>query len=62
MKFIETTLPGAFVIDIEPQYDERGFFARSLCRDEFARRDRHVVFVQCNISFNRMSGTLRGTH
>jgi dTDP-4-dehydrorhamnose 3,5-epimerase len=62
MKFTETTLPGAFVIDLEPRYDERGFFARSFCRDEFAKRDLHVDFVQCNISFNLARATLRGMH
>ena len=62
MKFLETTLPGAFLIDLVPQYDERGFFARSFCRDEFAGRDLHVDFVQCNISFNLARATLRGMH
>lgn len=62
MIFLETTLPGAFVIDLEPQYDERGFFARYFCRDEFAKRNLHVDFVQCNISFNLARGTLRGMH
>jgi dTDP-4-dehydrorhamnose 3,5-epimerase len=62
MKFIEMTLPGAFIIDLEPQHDERGYFARSICRDEFAKRGLHVDFVQCNISFNRIRGILRGMH
>jgi dTDP-4-dehydrorhamnose 3,5-epimerase len=62
MKFMETTFPGAFVIDLEPQYDERGFFARSFCRDEFSKRDLHVDFMQCNISFNVARSTLRGMH
>lgn len=62
MRFTETTLAGAYVVDIEPQEDERGFFARSWCRDEFARRGLAPSLAQCNISFNRRRGTLRGMH
>ena len=62
MKFSETTLPGAFVIDIEPSEDERGFFARTFCRQEFEARGLNPDLAQCNISFNQRKGTLRGMH
>lgn len=62
MRFTETPLAGAFVIAPEPIEDERGFFARAYCDDEFAARGLEHGFVQCNISFNRRAGTLRGMH
>lgn len=62
MKFTATPLPGAYVIDIERLTDERGFFARTFCRDEFAARRLYPTFVQCNLSFNARKGTLRGMH
>lgn len=62
MKFAETPLAGAFVIDIEPIEDERGFFARTFCRREFEARGLNPDLAQCNISFNRRKGTLRGMH
>lgn len=62
MKFTETPLPGAFVIDIEPIEDERGYFARTYCREEFARHGLNPQLAQCNVSYNRRRGTLRGMH
>ncbi|MGV1099884.1 dTDP-4-dehydrorhamnose 3,5-epimerase [Thiovibrio sp. JS02] len=62
MLFVETPLRGAYVIDIEPVNDERGFFARSWCRREFEALGLNPRLVQCNISFNRKKGTLRGMH
>jgi dTDP-4-dehydrorhamnose 3,5-epimerase len=62
MRFTETPLAGAFIVDIEPQADERGFFARSWCDDEFARHGLDARMAQCNISFNRRRGTVRGLH
>jgi dTDP-4-dehydrorhamnose 3,5-epimerase len=62
MRFVETPLEGAFVIDLEPIEDERGFFARSFCEREFTERRLAPRFVQCNVSFNRSKGTLRGMH
>ncbi|MEE3719732.1 dTDP-4-dehydrorhamnose 3,5-epimerase [Tumidithrix elongata RA019] len=62
MKFTETKLNGAYVIDIEPIEDERGFFARSWCQHEFVERGLNPNLVQCNISFNLKKGTLRGMH
>lgn len=62
MIFTETKLKGAFIIDIEPQEDERGFFARSWCEKEFKQHGLNPRLVQCNISFNKKRGTLRGMH
>lgn len=62
MIFTETTLRGAYIIEIEPLKDERGFFARSFCQKEFAQQGIHFCSVQCNISYNKSKGTLRGMH
>ena len=62
MIFSETKLKGAFIIDIEPREDERGFFARSWCEDEFQQHGLNTHLVQCNISYNKKRGTLRGMH
>lgn len=62
MKFTPTTLPGVYVIDIEPIHDERGFFARSWCKREFAAIGLNTELVQCSMSFNEKKGTLRGLH
>ena len=62
MKFTETKLKGAYIIEIEPITDERGFFARSWCQKEFTERGLNANLVQCNISFNPKKGTLRGMH
>lgn len=62
MKFIETKLKGAFIIDPDFLRDERGFFARTWCRREADARDLRPDWVQCNVSFNEQKGTLRGMH
>jgi dTDP-4-dehydrorhamnose 3,5-epimerase len=62
MIFAETKLKGAFLIDIERTEDDRGFFARSWCEREFKDHGIETKWVQCNISFNRVKGTLRGMH
>jgi dTDP-4-dehydrorhamnose 3,5-epimerase len=62
MIFTETLLKGAYVIELEPREDERGFFARSWCADEFEKHGLNPRLVQCNISFNKKRGTLRGMH
>ena len=62
MKFAKTRLAGVFVIDLDRHDDERGFFARSFCVKEFAVHGLPSSFVQCNISYNRRRGTLRGMH
>jgi dTDP-4-dehydrorhamnose 3,5-epimerase len=60
--FTETRLPGSFVIEPEPIADERGFFARTWCEREFRERGLNPALAQCNISYNRLAGTLRGLH
>jgi len=60
--FAETKLEGAFVIEPERLGDERGFFARTWCRREFEAHGLNPRLVQCNVSFNRKKGTLRGMH
>ena len=62
MKFIETKLNGSFIIEIEKIEDERGFFARIW--DEKKIKEMHLdsKLSQCNISFNKKAGTIRGMH
>lgn len=62
MIFIETPLPGAYIIEMEPAADERGFFARTFCRREFSAHGLNPDLAQCSISFNSKKGTLRGMH
>ena len=62
MKFRETSLKGAFIIDLEKLEDERGFFARSFCRHEFEAHGLNPNVAQCNVSSNTRKGTLRGMH
>lgn len=62
MKFEETAIPGVWIIDLERREDERGFFARAFCENEFAQQGLLTRFVQCNISYNAKRGTLRGMH
>jgi dTDP-4-dehydrorhamnose 3,5-epimerase len=62
MTFHETRLPGVFEIRLEPNSDERGFFARSWCQKEVEAHGLNPKVVQCNVSFNARKGTLRGLH
>jgi dTDP-4-dehydrorhamnose 3,5-epimerase len=62
MKFTETKLKGAYIIDIKPFVDERGFFARAWCQNEFEEHGLTTRVAQANISFNHKKGTLRGMH
>ena len=62
MIFWETRLAGAFLIEPEKREDERGFFARTFCREEFVARGLNPEVAQCNVSFNKRKGTLRGMH
>ena len=50
------------MIEQERREDERGFFARTFCREEFAMRGMNPHVAQCNVSFNKRKGTLRGMH
>jgi dTDP-4-dehydrorhamnose 3,5-epimerase len=60
--FTETELKGAYIIELEKFNDERGFFARSWNKEEFEKHDLNSNLVQCNVSFNKKKGTLRGMH
>jgi dTDP-4-dehydrorhamnose 3,5-epimerase len=60
--FTETKLKGAFILDLERRWDDRGFFARSFCQKEFAEHGLKPVIAQSNIAFNKIKGTLRGMH
>lgn len=62
MIFNETCLPGAYLVELEPINDERGFFARTWCAKEFAVLGLNSNLVQCNLSYNEKKGTLRGMH
>lgn len=62
MIFTETEIPGAFLVDLELRRDDRGFFARAWDVDEFAAHGLATGIAQCNVSFNRLAGTLRGLH
>jgi dTDP-4-dehydrorhamnose 3,5-epimerase len=62
MIFTETRLHGAFIIEPQPIEDARGFFARTFCVEEFSAHGLNAKLVQCNISFNKTRGTLRGMH
>ena len=62
MIFTETRLKGVFIVEMEKLEDERGFFARTFCQEEFKAHGLTPKVVQCNISFNKRRGTLRGMH
>jgi len=62
MLFKEAKLKGAYIIELEPAADERGYFARTYCREEFERHGLNPQIAQCNLSYNRKKGTLRGMH
>jgi dTDP-4-dehydrorhamnose 3,5-epimerase len=62
MIFTETRLKGAFIIDLERREDERGFFARAFCQNEFSDYGLKPIIAQANIASNLRKGTLRGMH
>ncbi len=62
MRFTETDLPGAFLVDLNRIEDERGFFARGWCMDEFARQGLVAAMTQLNVGFSHQRGSLRGMH
>lgn len=62
MLFTSTSLPGAYLVDLKRLEDERGFFARSWCAREATELGIDPNVVQCNVSFNKTKGTLRGMH
>lgn len=62
MEFLPTSIEGAFLVRLDLHRDERGFFARSWCREEFEGQGLNSALAQCSISFNHRRGTLRGLH
>ena len=62
MKFSETKIPGVFAIELKRHEDDRGWFARAWCREEFAAHGLPTGFAQCNLSHNTQRGTVRGMH
>jgi dTDP-4-dehydrorhamnose 3,5-epimerase len=60
--FLETDIPGALIIDLDRHTDDRGFFARAWCEEEFAAHGLRPRFVQANMAFTERSGTVRGLH
>jgi dTDP-4-dehydrorhamnose 3,5-epimerase len=62
MIFNETPLKGSYVIELEPFTDERGWFARTFCKDEFSKIGHNKEWLQLNQSFTIQKGTMRGMH
>ena len=62
MKFVSTPIAGVAVLELEERRDERGFFARSFCQDEFTAHGLQPDVLQCNLSYNVQAGTLRCMH
>ena len=60
--FTSTEVEGVFIVDIKPRSDERGYFARSFCSQDFQNAGLCGSFIQANLSFNHAAGTLRGMH
>lgn len=62
MHFTELPLKGAYLIELHPLHDSRGFFARTFCAHEFREQGLKEKFVQCSTSWNAREGTVRGLH
>lgn len=62
MLFKELGVRGVYLIELERRSDERGYFARMFCEDEFAQHGLCHRFIQVNTGFNPQAGTLRGMH
>ncbi len=62
MKFTETPIGGVLLVDLEPVHDERGFFARMYCEEEFRSRGLEPRIAQSSMAHNARKGTLRGMH
>jgi dTDP-4-dehydrorhamnose 3,5-epimerase len=62
MIFTETTLQGAYIIDLDKKEDERGFYARGFCRNEFESMNLKSDIAQANIIYTKEMATLRGLH
>lgn len=62
MKFIQLPLLGAYLIELEPNIDERGYFARTFCVEEFNKMGLVTNFIQMSTSYNKTKGQIRGMH
>lgn len=62
MRITRTEIPGVAILDLELREDDRGFFARTFCREEFLAAGLEPLVEQCNLSYNHVAGTLRGMH
>jgi dTDP-4-dehydrorhamnose 3,5-epimerase len=62
MIFHTTRIEAVYEVHIEPKSDERGFFARCWCGQEFERNRLNSKLAQCSVSYNARKGTLRGLH
>jgi len=62
MEFTETKLKGAFLVRLKKIEDDRGFFARGWCREEFAQHGLNSNMIQLNVGFSHKPGTVRGMH
>jgi len=62
MRLLETDLKGVHIIELDQREDERGFFARTFCKNVFEKHGLHSEVAQCNLSHNARRGTLRGMH
>lgn len=62
MKFTEAPIKGVFVVELEKRGDDRGFFARIFCVDEFSKHGMNPTIAQINMSECVYKGTVRGLH
>ena len=62
MRFVPLELEGAYLVELDPRRDERGYFARTWCRDELAEHGLDTTVAQCSTSHHVRAGTLRGLH
>lgn len=62
MKFVTTPISGVVLVDLEPVEDDRGFFARTYCEEEFRRHGLETHIAQCSVALSLRKGTLRGMH
>jgi dTDP-4-dehydrorhamnose 3,5-epimerase len=62
MRFTDTGLEGVTLVELDEIADDRGFFARAWCIDEFREHGLDVAWVQENVGFSPRAGTLRGLH
>jgi dTDP-4-dehydrorhamnose 3,5-epimerase len=62
MNCITTPIQGLYVLEMQPMWDERGYFSRVWCKEQFEKLGLSANFVQASHSFNKTKGTVRGMH